>query len=470
MDERFDVSADMRLLELQRRALGLAEPAAATWRSRSGNESGEGEADASAREPAGISIAAQLDASPRSGIIPGALVTVTLALVNNGATAARDVRVSMPLPLDAAIHPGTLRIDGTARGDDQAAELFGDGLAIGDLAAGSRRTILVRLVIGPGTSDLTMSAHVEAGAGAIAGPGAIRLSRGAAPTRPAAEERPFYEPDESEASIESGLPEPAFIAVVQPAEVPPAPVPPESIAPPVTELPAPTPPIALPSAPAIRGSGGPVLLTTLDRRRYAALTALFRERSLGMIAHYLVLNALATVEPLPGDGEAPELRTFVTNQERLLTRALVSQRLGKPSPPESIAALFPAFPPPLAPRTGEVPLPEPEPGTLVLVRAFSEREIGFLGGMLANAGSPPFLRAAQLFVGLCATDSAETDDATRRTMATLLSRYAGLAAAEISRIFLRAKLTRTPAVFKESGADLDDAARAVLAAIGAALG
>ncbi|MFN2462003.1 MAG: hypothetical protein ABR591_15200, partial [Candidatus Velthaea sp.] len=78
----------------------------------------------------------------------------------------------------------------------------------------------------------------------------------------------------------------------------------------------------------VRGAGGPVLTVTLDHKRLTSLRSLFGSRSLGMIAHYLVLNALATTDTLPGDGDAAELRRFVSAQEQLLSRALIATRLG----------------------------------------------------------------------------------------------------------------------------------------------
>jgi hypothetical protein len=474
MDERFEVSADMRLLDLQRKSLGLASPEKPAWTSRGGLDLPHAADEPAPPAPGGAVLSAQVDAAPRTGLIPGALVTLTLALANGGDAEAPGVRVSLPLPLSASFRAGTLEIDGRRADDEDADALFGEGLALGAVPAGSRRTLVVRVLVERGTDDLIFAPHVSAAAGAVVGPGALRLRRGAAPAVPVEPERPFYEPDEAEDAEPLDLPAPPSVTVVQPAEMPPVlpPPPPVAIAPPpaVPQQPAPAP-----NAPAVRtgtallGLGGPILTVTIDRRRLAALAALFGERSLGMIAHYLVLNALATAQPLPGDGEAPEIAAFLAAQERLLSRALISTRLGKPVAPESVAALFPQFPPAVRDRSDTVePVPAAD-GSLLLVRAFKHSEITFLAGMLANAQSPPFLRAAQLFVGLSANDAVIADDGARRRVGTLLASYSALAAGEINRIFLRAKLTRTPTLFKETDTSFDDAARAVLEALAALL-
>jgi hypothetical protein len=75
------------------------------------------------------------------------------------------------------------------------------------------------------------------------------------------------------------------------------------------------------------------------------------------------------------------------------------------------------------------------------------------------------MRAAQLFVGLCANDAVVADEHERRRLGVALTAYAALATAEISRIFLRAKLSGLPDLFKSTDTDFDNAARTVLAAI-----
>jgi hypothetical protein len=85
--------------------------------------------------------------------------------------------------------------------------------------------------------------------------------------------------------------------------------------------------------------------------------------------------------------------------------------------------------------------------------------------MLSNTTAAPFMRAAQLFVGLCANDVALADERERHRVAVALTAYAALATAEISRIFLRAKVSGAPDLFKATETAFDDAARTVLAAL-----
>jgi len=182
-----------------------------------------------------------------------------------------------------------------------------------------------------------------------------------------------------------------------------------------------------------------------------------------MIAHYLVLNALAAKDALPGDTADGSIAAFVAQQEQLLSRALISARLGKPLSPDSISATLPAFRSVLTSFSDERTIAMPPPGQTLLFRSFTRSEIAFLERTLANDQAFPFMRAAQLFVGLCANDAVLAAGGDRRKLAVALSAYTALATAEISRIFLRAKLSREPAIFKATEPAFDDAARTVLA-------
>jgi hypothetical protein len=208
-----------------------------------------------------------------------------------------------------------------------------------------------------------------------------------------------------------------------------------------------------------------VLEVTLERGRIAALRALFAGKPLGMLAHYLVLNALATRRPLDAAGDAAALGAFLDHQERLLSRALITTRLGKAIAPETVAAPLPPFPPDLPAREGPFDLMPASAGALTLVRAFRPSEVAFIARTLANESAHPFLRAAQCFVGLAPGDAALADAAARARAAAALGAYATQAAASISRIFLRAKLSRSVALFRESDPELDAAGSAALACI-----
>jgi hypothetical protein len=453
-DDRFDVSADMRLVELQRKALGVEAPAP-SW-SRSRHDLPHAGVEEAPAEQLGTILIATADAQPRAGIIPGALVSVSVAIVNDGSEPGTGIRLSLPLPFDTAYRPGTLFIDGEPGTNPQVDDLFGEGVALAAVAPGDRRTVTVKILVEAGLTDIAIRPHVLAAGGAVVGPPALSLRRGAAPSAPAAPERPFYEPDEVEgediaAESPADAPPLPLVAVEQPPEMPPVPEPPAVSTGAISA--------------ALRGLGGPMLMVTIDRKRIVALRALFGSRSTGMIAHYLVLNALAASTPLPDEPGDNALASFVSAQEQLLSRALITSRMGKAPVPESVSAPLPPFPPTARERDDIAMLALPENGELRLVRAFKQTEIAFLARMLSNADAPAFLPIAQLFVGLCANDIAIIDGGERRRLGTLLGSYTALAAAEINRIFLRAKLTRTATPFKETEPAFDDAARTVLDAL-----
>jgi len=480
-DDRFERSADMRLVELQRVRIGAPAPRLGWERHGGALPHGPAADDDAVPAERGPLLSATLEAQPRSGLIPGALVTASIAIVNDGTEPVAGIRAVLPLPRGVHFAPGSFCIDSAERDDDLAEDLLAGGIPLAPLAAGERRTIVLRFAVENGIEDVVLLPHLRAdGKTGITGPRGLRLTRGAARSleAAAAPERPFYELDDEEAASEAGPAAPPS-AVVQPPEhlepvLPPPPEPPPPVeTPALAKLaqpePEPEPEPAAEAEPAAgpRASGGGsfVLEVTLDRARVASLRGLFTGRPLGMLAHYLVLNALATRRPRAGEGDAAELATFLEQQERLLSRALITTRLGKSISPETVAAPLPAFPPALPTWDADFPLEPAAAGSLTLVRAFRPSEVAFIGRTLANESAHPFLRAAQFFVGLAPGDAALEDAGARARLAAVLLAYATQAAASISRIFLRAKLSRSVALFRESDPELDAAGSAVLAII-----
>ncbi len=579
-DERYERSADMRLLELQREALGKAPRIIGSTRYTDTETNAETVEDDAVHQR-GTILAAAIDAQPRSGLIPGALITIALSVGNDGDAAASGVHVSLPLPAGTAYRPGTLAIDGVAVDDLEANELFEAGITLGTVEPGGRRTVVVKGVIEPGFNDIVLLPHMRAASGAILGLRALRLTRSRVARTPVEAERPFYESDDGE-SGEIFVPPPpqSTLTVLQPRELPPVvepaapvaagqpvevePAPLSSVMP-VRQPPEPTPestrestpeeriasaePLAVAAAaavpeqavtpipvvsaiPALRkatkakakaepkprakpkskparetikvdvepsprkppasaaasktplkatthvetvaeedadapvpimGHGGPILTVRLDRKRLATLSRLFSGPSLGMIAHYLMLNALAATDALPGDGKDTAIATFVVRQEQLLSRALIATRLGKAPSPDDVGAVLPPFPPMVAQHTKTVSVRAPAgDDEALLVRAFAPAEIAFMDRMLANTKAPAFLQAAQLFVGLCANGAVVSHTYLARRVRQALTAYAALATAEISRIFLRARLSGQPELFKPTDPTFDDAARTVI--------
>jgi hypothetical protein len=215
----------------------------------------------------------------------------------------------------------------------------------------------------------------------------------------------------------------------------------------------------------VTGRGGPILTVRIDRKRLATLNRLFSGPSLGTIAHFLVLNALAVTDALPGDGNDPSIAAFVAQQEQLLSRAMIALRLGKTLAPDSISAVLPAFPPRVVAHSARRPISLPPAGELVLVRAFSANDTTALQQIVSGNRAAPFERAAQLFVGLCANDAIIAGESERQAAGKALVTYAALATEEIGRLFVRSKAVRAPAPFRPTDTELDDAARAVLATL-----
>jgi len=481
-DDRFERSADMRLMELQRARIGAPAPRLDWERLGGALPHGAPLEDVSGER--GALLSATLDAQPRSGLIPGAQVTASIAIVNDGTDPIAGIRAVLPLPAGLRFASGSLRIDATDRDDDVADDLLGAGIALAPLGPGERRTVVLRFAVESGLDDVMLLPHVRADGGTgITGPRGLRLTRGARRALEpfAAPERPFYELDDEEIALEAEPDEPIVplqpvSAVVQPIEhfEPVLPPPPEPPAPAAIAVPEPEPepepdpepdaPSA-PTGPQAAGNGSFVLEVTLDRARIASLRALFTGKPLGMLAHYLVLNALATRRPLSGEGDSAALTDFLEHQERLLSRALISTRLGKNIAPESVAAPLPAFPPDLPDRDDPFAMDPAPAGSVTLVRAFRPSEVAFIARTLGNESAHPFLRAAQFFVGLAPGDAAVDDEHARARAAAVFLAYATQAAASISRIFLRAKLSRSIALFRESDPELDAAGVAALACI-----
>ena len=137
----FELSADVRLLELQRGALGLPARERTGW--ESSNSGGVGlPLTASADDPVAEGALLTVDATafPSDGVIPGAVVTLTLKIANEGSAAAGGVIAGVPLPGGASYRPGSFVWNGRSSFDDVAESFFGAGLDIGAIAASERVT------------------------------------------------------------------------------------------------------------------------------------------------------------------------------------------------------------------------------------------------------------------------------------------------------------------------------------------
>ncbi len=120
-EPEFDESADMRLVELRRAALGVAAVPRGPWESQLEID-GSPETVEKIAEALSAVLAVDVHATPSEGVIPGAIVTLSLSLANEGAKPARDVRAIVPLPGGAAYRNGSFMRDGRPLLDDAADE------------------------------------------------------------------------------------------------------------------------------------------------------------------------------------------------------------------------------------------------------------------------------------------------------------------------------------------------------------
>src|SRR5450631_3854918 len=225
IEERYGRSADMRLHDLARDALGMPpRPIVSTFHIDAAQVADEAEADEGAFIASKAVLIAALDAQPRISLIPGALITIVLTVVNDGTITARNVRAILALPANTTYRDGTFAIDGKLGSDESANELLANGTNIGDIVPGARRTVVLKLVIEAGLGDIALSPHLNAADAAVLGLRAMMLKRAMPSATGIVAERPFYEPDEDELASEAPLRESVntpTMTVLQPFEFPP---------------------------------------------------------------------------------------------------------------------------------------------------------------------------------------------------------------------------------------------------------
>ncbi len=478
----FEVSADMRLLELQRQAAGAPvretrwEPSAADLEEL---EDAPLVAEAPSAPSTGAVLHLALAAGPERGLIPGALVSVTIALSNDGGVPAEGVVLSLPLPAAARYRSGTLQRDGRALEDDRSEELFGEGLAIGALAPGERCTIAYRIEVGAGVTPLLLLPHARSINAAVIGARPLRLARGSAGTAfssavrnelvdlPEAaqseEELPIYELDEEE-QLEYEATAAALSTAAPPFSPPPEPAPPElasapTSAPAPESSPAPGPlperePVSAPE-PAPLPRSVPALHRRLDRASVAFFERSFATgRSATLVAHALFASALACV-----DGEESPILAHLDRQAALLHRITLHAKLGRAERLASYAgeSFVPTIavdlPPPTSAK-GEIVL------TLEITDAVRERIASAIGG-----DRPwDFHRARRLELALMAESisGGSPNDRDADLDREALAEYRALWQTALQRLFVRARLEPSIAVVQSADAALDTAARRVL--------
>ncbi|HTX59639.1 MAG TPA: hypothetical protein VMH02_08145 [Verrucomicrobiae bacterium] len=493
----------MRLLELQRGALGLPAQERLAWESRGSGETGLPLPEVSAAAGRGAVLAVEVTAFPSDGVIVGAVVTFGISIANEGSAPAAEISVGAPLPGGASYRPGTFAWNGRSAYDDVAEKLFGAGLEIGGLSPGERATFAWKVGVRLGAKPLIVAPSVRAPGSAVVGarPAIVsrreqpesafagELARADAtvyepkpliPVEIPASELPIYELDEeeqliaeaAEAALSSAAPmhpvrapEPEPPRAQAPiAEPEPQPIEPEPQ--PIEPEPQPTQAIPLPPEP-VPVAEGVVLYGRFDR----ATLAFFERVFLGgkaptLLQHCILGGALAC--PLDASGlDAAGLKVHLDAQSQVLHRIALHEKLGKKEPiseyPGELLARLEA----LTPR----PLPAP-PATkdaVTLATELSEATLELMRRIDQERARWDFVKARQLTLALQAERAVGVGAAVEARLDVALRAYAQASVSMLQKLFVRLRIDRTTAVLSQSDTALDAAARALLSAVKLAL-
>jgi hypothetical protein len=499
-DPDFENSADMRLVDYTRTSLGLPSPDRPRWDSRISAD-GSGLPEPGQPERRGAIITAELACFPPGPVIPGAVLTITLGLVNDGSEAAAGLTVGVPVPGGATYREGSLERDGRPV-DPSGVEAFLRGAyCVDELAPGSRAVLKWQLDVRASTGPIVVAPVIRADTGAVLGgrPFVVeRAQRRPLPTAFAAaveqavmsmtlpatgmQERPFYELDEAEELLHEAVdaaPASGVPSIDVPAAAADAPPAGEAVlianeTAPVERSSASTePPLAAqpPSSPSTESERESVRRAVLLLRELDPATIAYFERTLGgskpatILDHALFANALATWQPYPGDDDRLGLRRFLDEQGRILQRLSLLGRLGKRdpiaahagTPPSELAALQP----------WEIGTIEDRPrgrDRLLLASELGEAEAEAVRRLIAEPARWEFAKARQLtalFQPRAVATALAADLASELTAA--LHAYAHASSTAFQRLFVRLRLDRTTGPLLQNDAEADLAARRLLA-------
>ncbi|MEO6913043.1 MAG: hypothetical protein ABI182_03355 [Candidatus Baltobacteraceae bacterium] len=478
-EPEFSESADMRLLELQRAALGVAPATRTSWDSRAVLEGGPIPEPDPVPGASGPMLSVQASASPRDGVIPGAVVTLSLSIANEGATPALGIRAAVPLPGGAAYRNGSFVRDGRAMFDDEADDFFGNGLLMPILAPQSRATFVWKIGVRVGNKPLVLMPLITAVGAAIIGARPIVVGRkdgtqtafgsqlpkyDAAiytPEISLADERPFYELDDEESLVHE-----AVDAALSPIAQMPQPVPDE----PIPEEPAPVPESpgepTLPEPMAV----AVVLLGSFDRPTLAFFERVFGSgKSPSLLQHFLFAGALACTRA-PRDAAFLTLKVHQDAQAAHLHRAVLHEKLGKKAPLTDYAGELMAELAKVVPAPIEA-LPRARIADAIGLRAeLTDSMLAVVAKISAESERWDFVRARQLTLALQAqgvTDDIDSEHS--EEIRAALRFYAQTAMTMLQKFFVRARLDRTTVALQGSDPILDAAAVKVLTAFAAVL-
>ncbi len=530
----FEVSADMRLIELQRVSLGLATPQPTAWQTRLAPEPGAATLD-DVQPPVGRSavLAVQASATPPSGVIPGAVVTVSLSVANEGAASARKVAVVVPIPAGAGFRPGSFVQDGRPMADETADQFFHDGLDVGEIAPGDRKTFVWKLGVRLGNNALLVIPTVRAGGAAVVGARNLKIDRKGKsvaafaaeleragpglyapkpliPVEIPADELPFYELDEQEiivheaanAALSPARPQPVVVEP-QPQSEPqrepepqPAPVsepqssPEPEIEPPAPPAPEPEPPLPEPQRepepepkperaseppPEPEPVAPPVREAVMLYGRFDRTTIAFFDRTFNgskvptILSHCIFGSALACSTDGIGN-DGLGLKRHLDAQSQVLHRMQLHERLGKKEPIAEYAGELLANLSSIRPAAIEEIAP---PKDVVLLQTeLSEPTLAVLAKINEGRARWDFVKARQLTLALQAQRIAgiASDSAAGAALENALRVYAQTAMTTLQKLFVRLRIDRTTGVLFQTDAQLDAAARALVTAFANAAG
>lgn len=499
VDPDFEESADMRLVDLQRAALGVPAPERSKWESHVSVEGGTVQAEP-AQALASAVVTVEATAAPAEGVIPGAIVTFALSVANEGAVPAKNVRVAAPLPGGATYRNGSFVRDGRPLLDDSADEFFGPGTVIDTLAPSSRATFVWKIGVRLGNKPLVIAPVVTAEETAVVGAQPVMVSRKPeTQTGFASEvqrydralydkqpgELPIYELDEEEI-IEHEAAAAALSEYQPPMEPPLQPVPPpdqpEPIPPPDQPAPVPEPgvpepepyipeppsqpPDVEPAAQAAAVREAVVLYGRLDRPSIAYFERIFTgSKPPTLLNHFILGGALACTRDTAG-GDVAGLKAHMDAQGQLLQRIVLHEKIGKKDPIAEYAGKMLAQIDQFAPAPVSDFL-APEDSNAVALRVELETPtLTVLKKMQDDGARWDFTKARQLTLALQARSIAANAPYDRVDAAdNALRAYAQIAGTQLQRFFVRMRIDRTTGLLFAHDDTLDAAARSLIAAL-----
>ncbi len=373
----------MRLLELRHGETGRTSGAVRHVSAGFGTETNAaGAADVPIDNAPRMRVA--VAAAPKTGVIPGALVSVAIDVFNDGTAPAPESKLVLSLPIESEFRSSTLRVDG--REVPAPERLFGDGLPVARLPGDTSAKIVFQLQVLPGLHPLYLQPRLLTNGVAVVGTPGISIKRAGAPgTRIAVEpERPFYELDAEELASE----EAAVALPIVPPVLPPAPAPAAIMA----DAPVADEPPAAPKR--ARRTAAPAdarmsRYRTLAQTDVAMLDRLFGIDPPGLAAHLMMISTVACHEPedrvdTSGYGEV------IRSDGEALGRALVLARLGKPVDLRIEQSALGALLLPWEPTRPPTATPRRSPRRLR--RDLSEPECRAIGGLVQPSKRDPHLR------------------------------------------------------------------------------